>query len=292
MIGILAFALLTSIAYYAAPSMPLYSARDIQLISFHFSLRQLTISAKILAGVEIDNENVVGGDLYSAHVDIYYPDWNGELQNIGYLQETKTDIEVCSMDRYGGDKDDDTTSLQKEEDRGVCISEETKPSPFFSVQSRGVSTSKPGAVTIYLQNVPPKTYLNVMRHVFTQWGSIVLLVSGATHVKSPLGVHLSLGIICDNELDLTKHPIQIVGRSCIVERISTGWSGLTDLAAEVKDQVQEYYSEFDGDIFRRRAPPENNDGKGGSRRKPKTLSGKSMDVFFASSEVVLDWHDF
>jgi len=284
MIGILVFALLTSIAYYAAPSMPLYSARDIQLISFNFSLWQLTISAKILAGVEINNENVVGGDLYSAHVDIYYPDWNGELQNIGYLQETKTNIKVCSMD--------DTTSLQEEEDRGVCISEETKASPFFSVQPRGVSTSKPGIVTIFLQDVTPKTYLNVMRHVFTQWGSIVLLVSGVAHVKSPLGVNLSLGIICDNDLDLTKHPMQIVGRSCIVERISTGWSGLTDLAAEVKDRVQDYYSEFDGDIFQRLAPPDNKDGKGGSRKRSNALSGKSMDVFFASSEVVLDWHDF
>jgi hypothetical protein len=275
--------------------MPLYSARDIQLISFHFSLWQLTISAKILAGVEIDNGNYIGGDLYSAHVDIYYPDWNGDLQNIGYLQETKTNVKVCSMDI---NMDDTTTSLQEEEeDRGVCMSaEEMKASPVFSVQPRGVSTSKPGIITIFLQNVTPKTYLNVMRHVFTQWGSIVLLVSGVAHVKSPLGVNLSLGIICDNDLDLTKHPMQIVGRSCIVERISTGWSGLTDLAAEVKDRVQDYYSEFDGDIFQRLVPPENEDGKlnGGSRKSKRlnALSGKSMDVFFASSEVVLEWHDF
>ena len=95
MIGILFFAIATSIAYFAAPSMPLFSARDIEIVNFHISLTNMTISAKILAGVEIDNGNIVGGDLYSTLVDVYYPDWNGNLQSIGYLHETRKDGNEC-----------------------------------------------------------------------------------------------------------------------------------------------------------------------------------------------------
>jgi hypothetical protein len=294
MIGILTFAFLTGLAYYASPSMPLYSAKDIQLINFRFSMTRLEFSAKILAGVEIDNDNVVGGDLYSAHVDIYYPDWNGELQNIGYLQETKIDGQDCQA-QHDGEKGPVTfmpasrsTEEKNQEDRGVCISEEkNKPSPFFSVQSRGVSQSKSGAMTIYLQDVSPKVYLNIIWHLLNQWGSIDLLVSGVAHVKSPLGVPLSLGVICDNFLDLTKRPTQIVGRDCIVERISTGWSGLEDLAPEVKERVLGYYFKYDGDIFQKRV----NDRKGSSEG-PDAIAAKSLADFFSSSEVVMDWHDF
>jgi len=301
MIGILTFAFLTGLAYYASPSMPLYSAKDIQLISFHFSMTQFTISAKILAGVEIDNDNVIGGDLYSAHVDIYYPDWNGELQSIGYLQETKNDdAQLCQLD-IGNDDDGnkgDGIPVQEEEDHGVCMTKEAKESPFFSVQSRGVSQSKSGAITIYLQNVSPEIYLNIIWHMMTQWGSIDLLVSGVAHVKTPLGVPLSLGVICDNFLDLTKQPTQIVGRDCIVERISTGWGGLEDLAAEVKDRVLDYYSKYDGDVFQKRvsvsAEEEVMDkgGETGNRGPADALARKSLDDVFASSEVILDWHDF
>jgi hypothetical protein len=276
MIGILFFAIATSIAYFAAPSMPLFSARDIEIVNFHISLTNMTISAKILAGVEIDNGNIVGGDLYSTLVDVYYPDWNGNLQSIGYLHETRKDGNECR-----------TAKSSSEEDHGICISEETNPLPIFSVQPLGVSTSKPGIVTIYLQNLAPRTYLSLLKDLIFQLGSIELLVSGGAHVKSPLGLMLSLGVICDNVLDLTKHPIQIVGRSCSVESVSTGWDGLKELASEVKDKIIGYHQETNGDIFNRRGREE-----AGNERIQSGMSENSIDNFFSTSEMILDWHDF
>jgi len=254
----------------------------------------MAISATILAGVEIDNANVVGADIYSAHVDIYYPDWNGELQNIGYLKETNLQDEACNVHV----DDSSSSSSSKEDDRGrsICISDGTNPSPFFSIQSRGVSTSKPGAIVIFLQNVKPQTYLNVMKHFLFQRGSIELLVSGVAHVKSPLGIPLSLSLVCDNTIDLIKHPMQIVGKSCLIEGVSTGWTGLRELALEVKDTVIRYYFETDGDVFNRREGKENNPDDGNSSRKNlKRRLGKGgnlIDDLFSSSEVILDWHDF
>lgn len=315
MIGILAFgAIATLIAYFAAPSMPMYSAKDIQLKRFRFSFTELTASLEILAGVEIDNGNIVGGDLYSTLVDIYYPDWNGTLSSIGYLRETQRQdmMEhenniVCKKDRTtegrkgGGDDDDDdtyNTMDRNQEDYGICIPSDKKylknPQPFFSVQSRGVSTTEPGAITIYINRIPPRIYLNIIKDIITGWGAMNLLVSGVAHVKSPLGLPLSLGVICNNYLDITKLPLQVVGKECIVERISTGWSGLEELALEVKERVLGYYVAKNGDIFGarseesspRRQYPEQE--KGTEVITPKS----SMEQLFLSSEVILDWHDF
>lgn len=302
MFGILAFAIATAIAYFAAPSMPLYSAKDIELKRFRFSFTEWTVSLEILAGVEIDNGNIVGGDLYSTLVDIYYPDWHGDLQNIGYLKETTRS--------QSSDVEDDVCSkmIGETDDHGICIPSKRNGNvqPFFSVQSRGISTTEPGAITIYLNHVPPKTYLNILKHIFTQWGSIHLLVSGVAHVKSPLGLPLSLGVICDNVLDLTRFPLQVVGKECLVERISTGWSGLEELAAEVRDRVLGYYVEMNGSIFG--VPPTPLETTTKSRpsstkseqqqqlqrqQLPEPQEPKSaLDQFFSSSEVILDWHDF
>jgi hypothetical protein len=319
MIGILAFAIATAIAYFAAPSMPLYSARDIQLKRFRFSFTEWTVSLEILAGVEIDNGNIVGGDLYSTLVDIYYPDWNGHLLNIGYLRETKqeiTDYPKCEDTNITGGK-----NAIDQEDHGICIPNKKylNSQPFFTVQSRGISTTEPGAITIYLNRIPPKIYLNIVKDIIRRWGSMNLLVSGVAHVKSPLGLPLSLGVICDNYLDLTKLPLQVVGKECIVERISTGWSGLEELALEVKERILGYYVDNNGDIFGSSSTPitpspsssssitpdvtpgttatKSRTGRNtNSPREPedqrKVIPKSSMDQLFLSSEVILDWHDF
>lgn len=342
MIGILAFAIATAIAYFAAPSMPLYSARDIQLKRFRFSFTDWTVSLEILAGVEIDNGNIVGGDLYSTLVDIYYPDWNGNLLNIGYLRETTEQDErstttttdnhpVCGEDdlhstvTVGGDDHD---GILDQEDHGICIPNQKNQKiinpqqPFFSVQSRGISTTEPGALTIYLNRIPPRIYLNILKDILTNWGSMNLLVSGVAHVKSPLGLPLSLGVICDNYLDLTKLPLQVVGKECIVERISTGWSGLEDLALEVRERVLGYYADSNGDIFgssssslattttttttntsptsstsdivfkRRTNTGDKKIRKQQQEKQSGIIPSSTMEQLFSSSEVILDWHDF
>ncbi|GFH60235.1 hypothetical protein CTEN210_16711 [Chaetoceros tenuissimus] len=328
MIGILTFALTTIIAYYVSPSMPLYSAKDIKLLSISLDiLNGFTVNAKILAGVEIDNNNIVGGDLYSAHVDIYYSDWHGSLVNIGYMLETPRDemeleikkkqkikggkienkshgSELCLDGDHISNKEKMNTDVEKDNQQAMCLSQQdheknekrnieqtTAPTePFFSVQSKGISKSQPGILTVYIENVSPAIYLNIVKDVILNRGKIELLVSGVAHVKSPLGVPLSLGVICDNVLDVTHHPIQIVGKSCLVERISTGWSGLKDLALDVKERVLEYYTEYNGDVFRKGVLLEENTVASANSNVKE--SEESANDWIASSEIILDWHDF
>lgn len=287
---------MASIALFIAPKMPLYSVKDIQLVNFSLS-RSLTLSAKLLTGIEVHNDNILGADLYSTHVDIYYPDWSGMLQHIGYLEETALINEdpLCNNHNHKNGKDDN----EDEDDRGICIPIKGDPVPFFSVQSRGISTSNPGAVTVYINDVSPNTYLHIFQDLLIHAGRTEILVSGVAHVKTPLGIPLSLGIVCDNTLNLLKRPIEILGRSCIIEKISTGWTGLHELADEVKDRVMDYYDETDGDIFNRRDEKARNDGDAFFQNAEDSSLGKSENGDISdeigdvlSLECILDWHDF
>ncbi len=299
-IPILSIVAMASIALFIAPTMPLYSVRDIQLAHIGIS-RSLTLSAKLFTGMEVQNDNVLGADLYSTHVDIYYPDWNGVLQHIGHLEETESIATNNNDDPLCNDKGGE------DDDRGICIpmkgGDDPVPVPFFSVQPRGKSTSSPGAVTVYLNNVYPSTYLHIFYDLLINAGTIEILISGVAHVKSPLGIPLSLGLVCDNTLSLLKFPIEIFGNSCIIEKISTGWSGLQELADEVKDSVMDYYDQKDGDIFNRRriVTIEESGFLHGSvaqnkiRNKDKNagvleIENEMGDIL--SLESILDWHDF
>lgn len=239
--------------FAVAPSMPLYSVKDIHLDHIHISpFRWMAISAKLFTGMEVHNDNVLGADLYSTHVDIYYPDWYGDLQHIGYLEETERfskrgDCNPHEEDDRGMCLPDMTTSGRVSASSTTIIETAITPTPFFSVQSRGMSTSNPGAITVYVQHVSPSTYLNILKNIFLQWGKIDILVSGVAHVKTPLGIPLSLGLVCDNVLDAgriafrseDRRSLKIVGKTCALEKVSTGWTGILEMAAEVKDRVIE-----------------------------------------------------
>ncbi len=296
----------------------------------------MTISAKMLAGVQIDNANFIGGDLHATIVDLYYPDWNGNLVHIGVLRETSSADNnsigggaggdgnnhgsgttyndkykdgnekkscVTRVNRGGGyvekDRIQANSGGRKEDDHGICLPEKNSAtsassssssspkivtpssSPFFTIQPRGISTSKSDAVTITIDDLRPRVYLNLLKDAIVKRGSLEMSISGVAHVKSPLGIPISLGILCDNTVNLLQYPIQILGKNCVVRSISTGWAGLAELAAEVREGAMKFFTERDGE------DPSVDIGVEADKSKIDDL-----ESFFRSSEVILDWHDF
>ena len=214
--------------------MPLYNVTSLRLVRFtKSSFFDLEFSAKVLAGIVIDNQNFVGVDIYAALADIYYPDWYGNLQQIGFLRDT-TELRKIN--------DKLTCSNKKIEDDGkVCLSDSSASLPFLSVQPRSITMSDADVVSLFIENIGPKTYLNLLKDAFNSGGSLEILVSGVAHVKSPLGIPLSFGVICDNTVDLMARKIQIVGRKCSVESINAGWKGLSEGSALLRTKTMENY---------------------------------------------------
>jgi len=236
------------------PRMPLY-----RLTSLHFSTVSLSysslwtptnisISATLVAGVQIENENIMGADIYSTIIDLYYPDWSGDLQHIGILRETKAVLpsSTTEEEKYqcwndidnGGDGDD------------VCIEPRSPPptsaAPFFTIDAQGTSISDAGVVSITLTDIAPKTYLKLLSDAFTARGVIEVQVSGGAHVRpSLLGgrVPLTLGLTCNNDLELFRFPAILTGKDCVVRGLRTGWVGLEEYAFELRGQTLRRYEE-------------------------------------------------
>lgn len=262
----------------------MYSVTSLKLTKLKLSLSKLTFSAKILAGVKIENANFMGVDLHATIVDIYYPDWNGDLKHVGVLKETSNDTgeNVCLKKNQEDENADLMEDDDEKNDHGICLPAINSTMPFFTIQPRSTSISKSDAVTIVVNDVGAGVYLNFIKDAIISRGSMDIYVSGVAHVKSPLGIPLSLGIICDNVVNLLKFPIQIIGKSCIVGSVSTGWLGLSEMAVEVKEKAM--------DIFMKRSIIKNK--RGNDNEEGEFEKDDEIEPFLLSSEVILDWHDF
>ncbi len=269
--------------------MPLYEVKSLKLKSIWFSIFDFSLSAKFQAGVQIQNANFVGADLYKTVVDLYYPDLKGELKHIGYLKETNNDngMKSCRNEKYNVDERIQSAK-QVEHGYEICLPDEDDhgdSSPFFTVYPRGISTSESDALSIFVENVSPSVALNLIKDAIKLRGSLDMFISGVAQVKTPLGIPLSLGLFCDNAINLLQMPLQIIGKTCIVRSISTGWSGLKEQSSEIREHALDMYEKYGSIMSKTRV---NNGGGNGDSDD----GNDEMANFFNASETIIEWHDF
>ena len=278
----------SSILFIIAPRMPLYEVKSLRITGVGFSIFDWTISAKLQAGVQIENANFVGADLYKTVVDLYYPDLNGELRHIGYLTETQNvnnvDVESCRIQNKESDESlmQQQTSTKDKKDYDICLQEKDNHSPIFTIHPRGISISEADALSINVENVSPSVALNLVKDAIKLRGSLDIFISGVAHVKTPLGIPLSLGVFCDNAVNLLQIPFQIVGKTCVVRSISTGWSGLKEHATEIRESALQMYQKY-GTIMSKQKTAKENDSDDDE---------DEMAKFFNATETIIEWHDF
>jgi hypothetical protein len=241
------------------PQMPLYQVASLKIRELTLtSLWTMQISSTILAGLQVHNPNVIGVNIHATNVDLWYPDWKGDLQWIGYLTQTEEEDAAlhCGQEREMRCLEDEqqqqtTVENNKGKDDGgsQCLNEEWKrlPSePFVSIHPRSTTISHACAVSIHIPNLSPSIYFRILLDAITRGGEIQILVSGVAHVKSQsistnLGIPLTLGVICDNSIQVTQRPIQIAGRTCVVEGVATGWTALEESTFALRERAKEIY---------------------------------------------------
>ena len=231
------------------PQMPLYQIASFKIRELALTPWRLQISSTILAGLQVHNPNLVGVNVHAANVDLWYPDWSGELQWIGYLTETEKE-EASTHCREERERYCFDHSMEEGEDESKCLNDEWRrlPSePFVSIHPKRTTLSHDCAVSIRIPNLRLSVYVRMLMDAITQGGEIQILASGTAHVKSQsriapnLGIPLTVGVICDNSIQVTQRPIQIVGRSCVVEGVTTGWALLKDSTLTLRERAKEIY---------------------------------------------------
>ena len=227
----LAGALVASgVVFVMTPRMPTYQLSGIHLYDFSIS-PFLSLDCHMRAGIEVDNANFFGAEIYSTLMDVYYTDWHGILTPIGIVQETLDDSSSTSSKwafMYS-ESSNNTRSNHRPGKRGTFNTgntnndNSTTRGPFLSILPRAVTISDAHAISIFLKNLTPRVYLSIIFDAIKSGGSLDMLVSGVAHVHSALGLPLTLGIVCDNSLSVRWRPFHITSRYCEVKSIMMGW---------------------------------------------------------------------
>ena len=276
--------------------MPLYQVASLKIREMALTSWRLHISSTILAGLQVHNPNVIGVNIHAAYVDLWYPDWRGDLQWIGYLTETEEEDAAlhCREERELYCLEQQRAIIEEEdEDESQCLNEEWKrlPSePFVSIYPQKTTMSHDCAISIRIPNLGPSVYARMLLDAIKQRGEIQILASGVAHVKSrssistKLGLPLTLGVICDNSIQVTHRPIQIVGRKCVVEGVATGWTVLKESTLTLSEKAKEIYE------IKGVGADGLDEGEGGNGNGAEDLD--SLEFLLQSPDHVFDWHVF
>jgi len=279
----LAGALVASGVFYVmTPRMPSYQLNGIHLYDFSIS-PFLSLDCHLRAGIQVENANFFGAEIYSTLMDVYYTDWSGLLTPIGIVQETpdhaKTASSVWTI-MYSQPPNKRSNHRQKSQSlhKNESFSNNTSSvGPFLTILPRTVTVSEANALSIFIKNLTPRVYLSLLFDVIKSGGSLDMLVSGVAHVQSALGLPLTLGIICDNSLSIRWRPFHITSRYCEVKSIMMGWKDLLENAEVLRHSTIESYS--DG-------------GRSGVFSKSQDLLNITHLSTSACGEDITTWHNF
>lgn len=165
-----------SLSYLSYPRLPDYgfhsiSLEELDILSFITSLGG-KLSFKLEGKTEMDNINFMGIDIYESEIDLYYPDWNGYLENIGYLDLAGT----------GNDKSAVETS-----------SDQIKMPPRSGIL---LSSTK-----FVMDKIPPRVYLQMAKDAILSSGAIHgIPATLSIHAKANGAIPLSIQCTCENSL--------------------------------------------------------------------------------------------
>jgi hypothetical protein len=230
------------------------------------------LSAEIHAGISINNKkNSFGAHLHRAILDIYHPDWEGKLVNIGSIHDRENvreesfaseDVSVAfpsekSLSNTHSSSSDSQNTLIITDRQGNATNHVVMEeiiingfeSPSFSILPRQVITTVEDAISINLKSLSPRM-ISTMAYQFIKNGRVLHITSTAVvflkTLTSPMSV--TAGAICDNTLKFTPPSINslifhdektpwfnIDEVNCRIERLSTGWGNITKMRGELRD---------------------------------------------------------
>jgi hypothetical protein len=232
----------------AKPRLPVYSMK--MLPSFP-KLRWdgnglgAGLKTSLQAEISFHNDNFVDIHVYALAFDVFYMNWDGELQHVGHLQD-RIQVENNAA-RSGSISGNSSSSKQAERNVSPSISssEKQKQAKQKQQQDRKKSSKKRQQPPLWriskrsdfsivdeLYMFLDKTWkmLSNSRFWSSLWhGSGVVLIptTGVAMVKAqPGGTPLTLQLVCDNILDTWS--LYITGVECTLQQLQPGWSNMTD----------------------------------------------------------------
>jgi len=282
--AILATVVSSAVLYLTSPRFPLYQIKTLRLLSldvWNLVTRQ-TLTLTVEAEVELYNANFLWSSVHATAVDMYYPDFDGNLRRLGQLHDKHTHLhnyqqrQVPYADDYLyfeiADNVKPKSSLRS-------IEAQTADEPYFVTQSNLQSTSSvptvkrkrrrktknphpvvmPPRSTVIMQDniisvhkLPPTVYLNILYEILFQgsFGHFHMYNTGVAHVKAIVGpgnlaVPATVEVMCDNHVNALVYPARVIGRVCTPVEVVPGWMDLERTRASLGKELHSRFLHYD-----------------------------------------------
>jgi hypothetical protein len=198
-------ALTTSMFQVFKPRLPPYS---LQIIKIPVpSIIGGEVMTRLSAKVRLHNDNFIGIDVHSLAVDMFYPDWSGELTHIGRVYDRKIQhsTQECLSD----------SACRK--DKGLDL-------PVWALQPRADFQITDNVFALMKPSGLLKTIASIVWNSIKGRGSLVIPTTGVMQVKASSSTPVTMSMICDNSLNLWT--LVMVGVECSLNSLDIGWLGI------------------------------------------------------------------
>jgi hypothetical protein len=168
-----------------------------------------TFASAIPATISFFNDNFLNLDVHALWFDLFYMDWDGNLERIGELR-----------DRY--------------QIRPPSYSNATVQPPLWRVPGRTEFTIKD---TLYIESLWScfTGMLMNTRFYWSLWkgsGKVKIPTTGVAHLRANGQAKLTVSFVCDNILDTWT--LTIKGVDCQLRELAVGWVDLVHITNELR----------------------------------------------------------
>jgi hypothetical protein len=230
----------------AKPRLPVYSMK--MLPSFPKlrwdgeGLLGAGVKTAVSAEISFHNDNFVDIHVYALAFDVFYMNWEGDLEHVGHLQDriqVENNAAQSSSRSSSGRSSSQQDKDKKHTESNVKDQPKQKQRPKKDLPLWRISKRSDFRIVDELYMFLDQTWrmLSNLRFWSSLWhGSGVVLVptTGVALVKAQ-GTPLTLQLVCDNILDTWS--LYITGVECTLQQLQPGWSNMTDTVLRLRQHA-------------------------------------------------------
>lgn len=223
--------ILPTLFHFLQPRVPLYQFSVNKLPWFRFRTTHTNLDAFHLqtvlhANVVMQNDNYVTTAVHALAFDLYFPDWDGTLHNIGHVVDQNQWISALE------EEDSKNEAVWKNE---TVTSLKSYAKPMWIMNARqAFETTDQVHLTLWLRKLW-YTLTHLTWQTIRRGGTLSMPSTGVIHVKAAHASKLTVSMICDNHLNTWT--MQMDGRKCAMHKLSTGWVDIQEEAERMRNYV-------------------------------------------------------
>ena len=200
-----------------------------------------SLASAIPAAVSFFNDNYLNLDVHALWFDLYYMDWDGNLERIGELRD-RNQIHRRKQQRNAGEKTTAAVASTAKTNNSTASNDNR---PLWSIPGRSEFAIKD---TLYIGSLwscavgmltNPRFYWSL----YQGRGHVTMPTTGVAHLRANGQAKLTVAFVCDNIMNTWTLTVQ--GVDCTLRELSPGWTNLTVATEQLRTYATEQLRALD-----------------------------------------------